>query len=188
MAHRSLRRLGAAALSLLAAAVAAPSLPAQVVVVSGTLDEASVRPGEAHAGTIRLRNAGAAPRRARIYAADYRFFADGRSLYEAPGSQPRSSAAWMGIETGSVDLAPGEEAVVRFRVEVPADPALRGTYWSVVMVETEGAPPAGAGRGMGITPVVRYAVQVATHLEGGEARLAFQAPRVHLPPGGPGRP
>lgn len=172
---RSLRRIGAAfAIALLAAG----RLDAQVTVVSATLDERPARPGETYTGTIRVRNAGGAPQDVKIHQTDYRFFADGRSLYDAPGSHARSNAAWVTFSPASLTLGPHEEATVRYEIRVPADPALRGTYWSVVMVEGQ-APPARTGsRGVGITPVVRYAVQLATHLDGGESRVALQAPRL----------
>lgn len=185
MGQHSMRWLAAAALFVSAAVAAPATLRGQVMVVSGTLDEAGVHPGEAHAGLIRVRNNGTTVQRAQVYQADYRFFADGRSLYEVPGSQPRSNAAWMDLGAGSLTLAPGEEGSIRFEVRVPADPSLQGTYWSVVMVETEAAPVPRTGRGVGITPVIRYAVQVATHVgRAAEARLAFQAPRVDAGAGG----
>jgi hypothetical protein len=175
-------RIAAALCLAWTAAPGATAAEAQVMVVSGTLDEATLRPGEVRSGAIRVRNNGGTVQRAVIRQADYRFFADGRSLYEAPGAHPRSNAGWVGLGAGTVTLAPGEEASIPFEVRVPADASLTGTYWSVVLVETEVPAAPAARRGMGITPVIRYAVQVATHVgSDAGARLAFQAPRVESP-------
>jgi hypothetical protein len=168
--------------SLLAAAaalLAAGPVAAQISVVSSTLEERAASPGEQYTGTIRVRNGGDGPREARVSAADYRFLADGSTFYDAPGTLERSSAAWVRFSPSRLTLAPGEEATVAYTVAVPADAALRGSYWSVLLVET--VDPASAAERAGrvqIAPTIRYAVQLATHVGQAERRIALQGARL----------
>ena len=166
--------------SLLAAALlsAAPA-SAQVSVVSSTLEERAAAPGEQYTGTIRVRNTGASPQQAAVSSSDYRFLADGRTFYEQPGTVARSNAAWVRFSPSRLTLAPGEEATVAYTVTVPAQAALRGSYWSVLMVETVDDAPAAvrAGR-VGIAPAIRYAVQLATHVGQAERRIALDGARL----------
>lgn len=163
------------ALVLLAAAPAA----AQVSVVSSTLEERAAAPGERYTGTIRVRNTGAEPRQARVSSADYRFLADGRTFYERPGTGARSNAGWVRFTPEQLTLAPGAEATVAYTVSVPADGTLRGSYWSVLIVEgVDDAPAAVRSGRVGIAPSIRYAVQLATHVGQAERRIALEG--AHL--------
>lgn len=168
-------------ISLLAAALALAASPAaaQISVVSSTLEERAATPGEQYTGTIRVRNAGGQARQARVSASDYRFLADGRTFYEQPGTGERSNAAWIRFSPAQLTLGPGEEATVQYTVAVPASAALRGSYWSVLLVETVDDAPAAvrAGR-VGIAPTIRYAVQLATHVGQAERRIALEG--AHL--------
>lgn len=162
-----------------AAVLAATPLAAQVSVVSSTLEEHAAAPGERYAGTVRVRNGGAEPRQVRVSSADYRFLADGRTFYEQPGTVERSSAAWVTFSPSRLTLAPGEEASVAYTVAVPADAALRGSYWSVLMVEAVDEAPAAVRSGrVGIAPTIRYAVQLATHVGQAERHIALEGARL----------
>lgn len=170
---------------LFAAALALPgTLAAQVSVVSSTLEERQATAGERYAGTIRVRNTSGQPQQARVYQADYRFLADGRTFYEQPGTGPRSNAGWVQLNASQLTLGPGEEAAVAYTVAVPGA-GVRGSYWSVLMVETvQPQAPRTGQRGVGITPSIRYAVQVATHVGQAERRIALEGARLTGPAGG----
>lgn len=171
----------------LAALLAVPAaLSAQVSVISSTLEERQAAPGERYTGTVRVRNTSGQPQQARIYQTDYRFLADGRTFYEQPGTAPRSNAGWVRFNPSQLTLAPGEEAAVTYTVAVPAEGGVLGSYWSVLMVETVQPQPARtAQRGVGITPGIRYAVQVATHVGQAQRRISLEG--AHLTGEGAGR-
>lgn len=163
----------------LAAVFASGPVRAQISVVSATVDEHAARSGESYTGTIRLRNTGAEPQEARLYPTDYRFFADGRTLYEPAGSQSRSNARWITLARSRVTVPAGGEAAVEYTVAVPAAIPGAGSYWSMVMVEGIGADsPEAAGRPgrvqMGVRPTIRYGIQLATHLAGGTSLADFR--------------
>jgi hypothetical protein len=156
---------------------------AQIAVSSPTVVENQVVPGESYRGAIRIRNSSPSEtRRALIYQTDYLFAANGSNNYAQPGTLARSNATWLTIDVPEVELPPGGDAVVEYTVRVPRDSAaLIGSYWSMVMIEDRpslrsAAPPA---RSVAVTTIMRYAVQVASHIAGtGAPRLTFSAPKM----------
>ncbi|MDB4950806.1 MAG: hypothetical protein JWM27_3455 [Gemmatimonadetes bacterium] len=181
-------------LALLAAPVAlapARSALAQIVVTSANVEEREARPRETWSGIIRLRNTTGAPQEARVYLADYAFQADGTARYPDPGTAPRSSARWTTVSPGHLTVPANGEATVAYTVAVPAQPALAGTYWSMVMIQavSPGDPASAAARNarvqVGVRPTIRYGVQLATTLAGtGAAKAAFASPRAEPAAGG----
>jgi hypothetical protein len=157
--------------------VAAPAARAQIAVVGSTVEERTATAGESYVGTIVVRNQTQTDQPVRIYQTDYLFFADGTSHFSDPGTSARSNAAWITPTVRSLLVPPQSEMTVTYTVKVPASDSLTGTYWSVVMVE--GAPnEAGRSSGgrpqVGVGSVMRYAVQVATHLKAtGSRKVSF---------------
>ena len=146
--------------------VSAPlAVRAQISVVGNNVEEKTVAPGDTYIGTIVVKNLTAVTQPVRIYQSDYSFFADGTSHFDPPGSQRRSNARWITPATGSVIIPPSGEMTVAYTVRVPAIDTLHGTYWSTLMVEGAVKPPHQTGvQQLGIGMVMRYAIQVATHL------------------------
>ncbi|HEX8246002.1 MAG TPA: hypothetical protein VF541_20980, partial [Longimicrobium sp.] len=172
-------------ISLLLLATAAR---AQVVVVGGGLEERAVRAGETYSGTLLLRNQGSQAEEAKLYLTDYSFAADGTTRYDAPGSQPRSSARWVAFSPSQVRIPPGGQATVGYTVTVPAD-AAPGTWWSMLMVEgiAHGSAESTGGAArvrVGIQPSIRYGVQIATTLAGPAPKVAFTNARAYAGAGG----
>ena len=160
---------------------------AQVAVRDRTLQQREARPGETYDGTIVVMNTSDAPREVRLYQTDYLYYADGRVLFNEPGTDPRSNARWITVSSSLVTVPAHSEVTVPYTVRVPADSSLSlvGSYWSVIMVEPVPPPGAadGAGRGsapgLALTVEVRYGVQVVTHIAGtGAVRVDFEDARV----------
>jgi hypothetical protein len=141
---------------------------AQIAVVGSTVEERVVAPGESYIGSIVVRNLTKQDQPVRIYQTDYRFFADGTSHFDNPGSTPRSNAAWITPTVRSLLVPPSSEMTVTYAVKVPAGDSLSGTYWSAVMVEgapTEPGRSSGGRPQVGVGAVMRYAVQIASHIK-----------------------
>jgi hypothetical protein len=163
-----------------------PRASGATVMVSGPLThEYSVQPGRSYEGTIEVVNSTDAPQEIRVYQTDLLFFSDGSVHYRDPGSIPRSNARWIVYAPSQASVPIKDKLLVRYSIEVPDDAGLRGTYWSVFMVET--VPPDSTGSGapgkdgvsLGIRQVFRYAVQVVTHIgETGTRMLKFGAIRL----------
>ena len=160
---------------LLGALVQPVRAGAQIAVVGSTVEEHTAAPGQSYEGTILVRNLTAQPQAVRIYKSDYLFFADGTSHFDDAGTTPRSNANWIKPSATSIVVPPAGEMTLGYTITVPATDTLRGTYWSAIMVEgAPTAPPPVAAKQVGIGAVVRYAVQLATHLPTtGSRKVAF---------------
>lgn len=150
---------------------------AQIAVVGSTVEERVAVPGESYLGTIVVRNLTKQDQPVRIYQTDYLFFADGTSHFDDPGTTPHSNAKWITPTVRSLLVPPSSEMTVSYTVQVPMNDSLVGTYWSTIMVE---GAPSEAGRSSGGRPqvgvgaIMRYAVQVATHIKTtGSRKVSF---------------
>lgn len=150
----------------LTALALASTAGAQIAVKSNIVEEKEAARGETYTGRIVIANETTTPQTVRIYQTDYRFASDGTSNFDDPGTLPRSNASWVTPQTVRVTVPPKSEVAVPYSVKVPAVDSLKGTYWSAIMVEgAESAPePNGGNQQVGIGSIVRYAVQVATHI------------------------
>ena len=168
------RMIGAGVLAGLAAL---PALGAQIAVVGSTVEERVAAPGETYVGTIVVRNQTQQDQPVRIYQTDYLFYADGTSHFNEVGTAPRSNGRWITPTVRSLMVPPSSEMTVSYTVKVPAGDSLAGTYWSAIMVEgapTEAGRSSGGRPQVGLGAVVRYAVQVATHIRTtGSRKVAF---------------
>ena len=160
----------AAALALVAPAVS----HAQIAVLSSTVEEKTAAPGEKYTGTITISNQSAQPQVARIYQTDYRFASDGTAHYDDAGTSPRSNASWITPQASRIVVPANSQVSVPYSVAVPLGDSLRGTYWSLIMVEGTPVDPGAANDGgkptVAIGAVMRYAVQLATHIRNSGSR------------------
>jgi hypothetical protein len=153
---------------------------AQVGITNGLTQEKVCKPGEAFQSFLTLRNYGTVPEDVRIYQTDYSFTFDGKSYYDPPGKAARSNAAWITPGHKQLTIAGSSQVDLRYAAKVPDDPNLSGTYWSVIMVEVlpkaQAAQPNAPRKepSVGITQVMRYAVQIVTHIgDTGSRKLRF---------------
>jgi len=141
---------------------------ASIIIVGDLTHERTVSPGETHRGVIVLQNIGDRLRDVQIYQTDYTYSADGQSHYsQTAGDLPRSNAGWIYFSPRHLSIPPGEKMEVNYRIQVPPGDTLSGTYWSMIMIEPLAADyveqmQRGA---VGVKTVVRYAVQLITHME-----------------------
>jgi hypothetical protein len=145
-------------------------LRAGLSVHGGLTHEHLAQPGAEYEGVVTLVNTGETRQDVVVYQTDYTFGCDGAYYYDDVGGNPRSNGPWISFGPRLLTLAPGSETNIGYAVSVPADQDLAGTYWSILMVET--AQPGGktAGRTgadphiFGINQIVRYGVQIVTHI------------------------
>lgn len=155
-----------------------PALPALagVRVVNPLIHEQAVTPGARYEGSILLENTGESPCTIRIYQTDYHYSAQGKSTYGTPGENPLSNAGWITLSDNWLTIPAKATARVNYEVRVPNNPALRGTYWSMVMIEAIGNQPARARTEDGFTlqARLRYGIQVLTNIGNtGTRRIRF---------------
>lgn len=162
---------------------------AQIAVTSSLSQDIGVTPGSTHSGTVTLSNQTNEDQQAKIYQTDYLFYADGTNLFAEPGSTVRSNAEWILLSASTVTLPPFTSMQVDYEINMPDDYAgedLVGSYWSMIMVEgiprdseESTLPQQSDELKVGLRQVVRYAIQVATHVEStGQGILAVSEPSV----------
>jgi hypothetical protein len=141
------------------------------VSVTGKLTRTkSADPGETYEGVIILKNTGKSRSQVKIYQTDYHFTSDGTNLYGNPGTMPRSNGSWITFTPNLISIPPNDTSSVYYTVKLPEDTSLKGTYWSMLMVEPmSGADPQSLkdreGKAeMGIQVVIRYGVQIVTEI------------------------
>lgn len=142
---------------------------AKLSVLGGLTVQKVVAPGESYEGTLWIKNDSESLVEAKIYQTDYMFFADGSNRYDKPGTVKRSNAKWVSLDHPYLSIPPKETSGVRYTVRVPKEKSLVGTYWSMVMVEEAEilSKPAQKKENqirIGIRHVVRYGIQMVTHI------------------------
>jgi hypothetical protein len=155
-----------------------PVAPAAVSVVGSLSRQSKAQPGGTFEGVIFLKNTGSRPAEARAFQTDYLFHADGTNQYGEPGSHPRSNGGWITLTPIRVKLGAGETVPVRYKGKVPADAELRGTYWSMIMIEplaAEAEVPSGGEQkvAVGLQTKIRMGVQILTEV-GRDAKNQLQ--------------
>jgi hypothetical protein len=155
---------------------------AQIAVIGSTVVERVALSGETYAGTIVVRNLTKQHQPVRIYQTDYLFYADGTSRYDVGGTAPRSNSRWIVPTQRSLVIAPLSDATVSYAVSVPKSDSLLGSFWSAIMVEAapiSAAMPPGERPQVAVGTVMRYAVQVATHIRAtGSRKVTFAGAKV----------
>jgi hypothetical protein len=173
MMHQSIAgRRGRITITQLALFALAAAVAQADVIIDGLLThEIEVQAGTTNTGTILLRNPGQSSEEVKIYQTDYRSTADGHSFYGDPGTTPRSNAGWLSFSSMRFTVAAGESYPVRYSFDVPDDPMLSGTYFSVLMVEpiartsAESADYDPDQTNIGVNTVTRYAVRMICHIQ-----------------------
>ena len=133
-----------------------------------------------------VRNSDDNPIEVRIYQKDYLFFADGKNLYDESGSTPRTNAKWLTVQPAQMTVAPKGAGSFHYTIQVPKKADLKGSYWSLLMVEPIAPPVVVPAQqkdkiSVGLRTVIRYAIQVVTNFgDSGEWKLRFVEKRLAL--------
>lgn len=153
---------------------------ANIVVLNGLTHENQSQQGETYRGSIQIQNTAAKPKSVRVYLRDYWFSYTGESKHDPAGTLPRSNGPWITFNPELLTLEPNETTTINFEVAVPANDTLRGTYWSVLMVEGITPPDTfNFNTGVTINTAIRYAVQIITNI-GNTGATDIQFPGLQL--------
>ena len=171
-------------IALLLLAIPPLAFGAPVVLQSPLYVEYDVQPGKTYEGTLEIQNPNTTVQEVKLYQTDYVFWADGRNEYGDPGKLPRSNARWITVAPPRATIPPNETLRVRYTVQIPDNSTLKGTYWSMIMIEpVDPSSPEFSSGGkeiqLGVRQVLRYAVQVATTIGStGTVQLKFAGMRL----------
>lgn len=160
------------------------SLPGGLTIVN------TLSPSGMTSGSIVILNNDEESRTVRVYQTDYTFSSDGKSNFAKPGSTPRSNASWIAYSPNQAVIPPHGKAEIYYRVAVPNDPGLCGTYWSVCMVEpvpeTALTPPNPEKKKtkVSVQTVFRHAIQMVTNIgDTGTRSLKFADKKLEIKKG-----
>lgn len=134
-------------------------------------------PGETYTTEIQVHNTGDSEQEIRIYQRDYLFNHEGASFYDEPVSHGRSNSQWMEYSPKTMILRGNDTQSIQFEVTVPESDSIRGTFWSILMVEGVSQIDPNAQGQLNISTTIRYAVQVVTNIgQTGLGELEFMEP------------
>lgn len=125
----------------------------------------SLEPGVTHTTTVEVSNTGTDPVRVVTYVVDWTTPREGGMSFLPQGEVARSASQWVDVDLSEFVLPPGESQIVRVTAALP-DTA-RGSYWSLIFFEGEGAT---SRRGIGIGAKARMGTTVYLSASGTEER------------------
>lgn len=155
---------------------------AGVSIVGELTHEKSAKVDGTYSGIIFVRNTGETQQEVKVYQTDYLFFQDGINIYGEPGKDPRSNAKWITFSPNLMTIPTKEKAEIQYTVKLPDDNTLKGTYWSMLMIEgiakgsleSEIAPPKKDEIKASVKTVFRYGIQMVTNIsDTGVRKLKF---------------
>lgn len=165
------------------AQVASPTGSTSVQLASPLRQVLSVAPGGSYEGEIALVNSSKQAATVQVSQVDF-LPAEAGASYPEPGSLPRSNASWLELNNpGDVVVPAGAQVVVPYRIQVPDDLGLTGSYWSMILLTpSDAASVQETQEGEVRTSVrtqFRYGVSVVTTLgDSGENRVASKIPTL----------
>jgi hypothetical protein len=152
---------------------------ASVEVIGSLKHLHNANPGEVIKGQIKIQNNDSTDQEVRIYQTDLLYNLREETFYEEPGANKRSNAGWMQYSPKTVVLKSKESRNIEYEITVPRVDSIKGTYWSVIMIE--GVTPIDPNQkgDLSIRTVTRYAVQIVNEMGNkGLGSLKFLEPTL----------
>ncbi|MFA9372318.1 MAG: hypothetical protein ACERIH_11470 [Labilibaculum antarcticum] len=158
---------------------------AGVSIVNGLSHVHEVGIGEICKGIIEIKNTGSKAERLKVFVNDFRYNAKGQTFYEEPSTHNRSNADWLKLGTTNIEIQPGQIYLLPYRMQVPDSLALKGSFWSVIIIEpAEDFDLQDQNNAIGITTRMRYAIQIIADIGNDlQANVKFQNAEINYTEG-----
>lgn len=156
-------------------------LKAGIVILNGLSHIYNVENGKVYKGKIAIENTGNKTQSIKLFQQDFSYTSDGTINYVSPYTNERTNADWIKINTNLVTLKAKQKTEVFYEIIIPRTISNPGSYWSVIMVEpVEEIKPSDSERGVNITSIVRYAIQIITDYksENVKPELKFESVKI----------
>lgn len=141
------------------------SLDGGILVINGLSHEHNLQKGETATGLIVVKNTGLTQEAISTYQRDYYYNYKGEASYIPKGDFSRSNIDWLIINPVNFVIEPGEEVEITYEIRTPNLDTLKGTYWSVLMIEpSEDIDTSRTRLQLRIRSITRYAIQIMTHV------------------------
>ncbi len=104
---------------------------------------------------------------------DYATHCDGEHRMEEIGTLDRTNGPWITLSSTRVRLSPKETSDFYLTIDVPKDDDLKGSYWSILLVEPNKPVQSISTEDNGFTlnVKIRYAYHIITNVNQGTAKL-----------------
>ncbi|MHC1689900.1 MAG: hypothetical protein AB9833_03615 [Bacteroidales bacterium] len=137
------------------------------------------KPGDVITGEIKIQNNDNTEQEVKVYQTDLLYNLEENTFYDEPGSHKRSNAPWIQFSPKTVILKAKEIRTIQYEITLPQTDTLKGTYWSVIMVEgVVPIDPSQKGT-LSIRTVTRYAIQIISEIaDKGRGELKFLEPTL----------
>ncbi len=135
--------------------------------------------GDVYKGEIKIQNSDDLDQEVRIYQTDLLYNFEDFTFYDEPVTHNRSNAKWIQYSPKTVIVKGNETIYIQYEVSIPRNDTIKGTYWSILMVEgVLPIDPDQPGQ-LNINTVTRYAIQIITEIaEKGIGKLEFLEPTL----------
>lgn len=144
-----------------------PLLHAAALLIPGSLThENVVSVKQKIDNIIPIQNEGDSPLKIQVTLSDYLFNSKGESFFPSAGTCPRSNTSWIQTNKMNFEIPPHSTYSFAYTLQVPDDPSLQGSYWSIFLIEPveEAASSPDQKQALGVQTIIRYGVQVLTHV------------------------
>ncbi|MGM0440679.1 MAG: hypothetical protein ACQEP8_06170 [Chlamydiota bacterium] len=142
-----------------------------------------VNPGETIEGTIQLKNF--QKREIVNFSQQDLYYEEGQKqsyIDVDENKNPKSNAAWVQFVTPEeATLEADSEFTFKYKIKVPDDEDLQGSYWSTIMVEPQSAydpDDDDVQEGIRILTKVRYAINIVTNIGDGVADIKVSKHKI----------
>lgn len=153
---------------------------ATIVITNGLTKKHDLAAGAQYEGVILLQNTGEQPEEFLCYLNDISTSCDGKVRYMDAGEMVRTLSPHLTTSVTQAVIAPGEEYQLLYKIDIPKELELKGTLWSLVMIEVmEPIAETVSENGFTVGSKIRYGVQVIANL-GNESKPEIQFSNVSL--------
>ena len=137
-------------------------LPASagVAVLNGLTHTHSLTQGQKTTGKVQIRNESAKPTRVIIYKQDLIAACGQEVNYQNPNGFIQSLSPYLTTTVDEKLLGPNEEYVLFYTIDLSGEQQLKGSFWSVLMIEGADPIKEEKSEGIKINSVMRYAIQI----------------------------
>ena len=145
---------------------------AAIVVMNGLTHIHSIQPGASVQGKIIVKNQGTTSKRVVIYKNDLLTNCDGSFTYSEPGENQSSLCPYLETNVDERVLAPNEEYIVFYDINLTTSTISEGSFWGLLMIEGADPVKEEESNNISVNSKVRYAVQIIADIGG------FRSPEI----------
>jgi hypothetical protein len=139
---------------------------ASIVIVNGLSHEHVVQVGTKSQGSIVIKNTAETEKRAKIYKTDVEHSCNGQTVFTITESRDRCNSAWTLLSDNEIVIPGKQTYTLTYEIDPSKDAVQNGSYWGVIMVEEiKNLDTLTPQRGVTVTSLIRYAIQIVTHFE-----------------------